>query len=893
MNFAKNARFPTPILHLLNLNQMKRTLLVLFLLLSALGNLQAQNPSYPWFNEKLPLEERVDLLIDAMTIEEKVSQMMDESPAIERLGVPQYHWWNECLHGVARAGLATVYPQAIALAATFDEEALYQSATIISDEARAKHHHAVRSGQRGQYQGLTFWSPNINIFRDPRWGRGQETYGEDPYLSGRMGCAFVRGLQGDNPEFYKLVATAKHFAVHSGPEYERHTFDARVSDYDLWDTYLPAFRMLVKEAGVHSVMCAYNRFEGEPCCGSDKLELRILRDYWKFPGYIVSDCGAITDFYRSHKVEPDAESASADAVKNGTDLECGSNYQKLTESIRRGLIAEEEIDAALRRLFLARFKLGMFTPDAQNPYASIPYSVVDCESHRRDALEMARKSIVLLKNQDRLLPLSRNLRKIALIGPAADDSVSLLGNYNGTPGHRVTILEGLRNKCGSQTEIVYKKGVNFLDNKLFEPFEMEKLFSNGGHPGLKAEYFNNTALQGQPLLTRVERTVDFEGSEDDEIAPGIRAQNISVRWSGTFTAPKTQTYTFQVSGDDGYRLYIDGKKVIDDFKEHEETTARYEMTAEEGRSYDIRLEYFQGSQGAAIHFSCGKNQATDYAKLAVEVADADVILFAGGISPLLEGEEMKIDVPGFYKGDRTSIALPAVQTEMIKALEATGKPVVLILQTGSALATPWESENLPALLNVWYGGQEIGSAVADVLFGDYNPAGRLPITFYKSDADLPDYHDYAMRGRTYRYFDKEPLYPFGYGLSYTSFRYSDLKAPRQIQTGKDLKISCNVTNTGERDGDEVVQLYVSHPRTYSVTPIRSLKGFKRIHLKKGESRKVEFSLTPRDLGLVNDAGRLIENPSRISLFIGGGQPGHAEGAATEVRLTGQSIVFDY
>lgn len=872
---------------------MKRILTLLLFLSCAFGQVDAQNPPHPWFDEALPIEKRVDLLIDAMTVEEKIGQMMDDSPAIERLGVPRYYWWNECLHGVGRAGLATVYPQAIALAATFDEEALYRSATIISDEARAKHHHAVALGQREQYLGLTFWSPNVNIFRDPRWGRGQETYGEDPYLSGRMGCAFVRGLQGNDPEFYKLVATAKHFAVHSGPEYERHTFDAWVSDYDLWDTYLPAFRMLVKEAGVHSVMCAYNRFEGKPCCGSDKLELRILRDYWKFPGYIVSDCGAIKDFYKTHRVSADAATASATAVKSGTDIECGSSYQSLTESLRRGLISEAQIDSALRRLFYARFRLGMFTSDDRNPYASIPYSIVDCEAHRRDALEMARKSIVLLKNEEGLLPLPKNLRKIAVIGPAANDSVSLLGNYNGTPGHRVTILEGIRNRCGSDTEVVYRQGVNFLDNILFEPFELGALLSYEGAPGLKAEYFGNVDFRGQPLVTRMEREIDFEGSEGDEIAPGVRAHDISVRWTGTFTAAENKTYTFKVSGDDGYRLYIDGKKVIDDFKAHEETTSTYDLPAEQGRSYDIRLEYFQGSQGAAIRFFCGENRETDYVKLALEVADADVILFVGGISPLLEGEEMKIDLPGFYRGDRTSIALPAVQTEMMKALEATGKPVVLIMQTGSALATPWESENLPALLNVWYGGQSVGSAVADVLFGDYNPAGRLPITFYGSDADLPDYDNYSMQGRTYRYFEGTPLYPFGFGLSYTSFDYSNLQVPERLRTGQNLKISCDVVNTGERDGDEVIQLYVTHPETYSITPIRSLKGFKRIHLKKGECRKVEFTLTPRDLGLVNDAGRLVENPAPVTVFVGGGQPGYSEGVTAQVLLTGASIVFDY
>lgn len=871
-------------------NLMKRILFTAALFTA--GTLSAQPSDQPWFDESRPIEQRVDLLINAMTLEEKVGQMMDNAPAVDRLGIPRYHWWNECLHGVARAGVATVYPQAIALAATFDDDALYRSAVIISDEARAKHHHFVSLGQRGKDQGLTFWSPNVNIFRDPRWGRGQETYGEDPYLTGRMGMAFVRGLQGNDPEFYKTVATAKHFAVHSGPEYERHTFDAWVSEYDLWDTYLPAFRNLVKDAGVYSVMCAYNRFEGKPCCGSEKLELKILRDYWNFDGYIVSDCGAITDFYKTHKTSPDAPTASAEAVKSGTDLECGPSYRSLTEAVRKGQIPEKDLDAALKRLFYARFKLGMFTPDARNPFAAIPFSTVDNDAHKQDALDMARKSVVLLKN-DGVLPLSKNLRKIAVVGPAANDSISLLGNYNGMPSRRTTILEGIRNKCGTNTEIVYRQGVNLLDNVVFEEEDWAALISNSGKSGLKAEYFDNMDFKGAPVLTRTEQKINFEGFESDEIAPGVKARNISVRWTGDFVPAETKAYTFRVSGDDGFRLFIDGRKVIDDFRFHGEKTLEYTFDAEKGRRYDVRLEYFQGTQGAVIRFLCGETSRTDYVKLALELADADAIIFAGGISPLLEGEEMQVDFPGFYKGDRTTIALPTVQTELMKALEATGKPVVFVMQTGSAIATPWESENLPAILNAWYGGQAVGTAVADVLFGDYNPAGRLPVTFYRSDADLPDYRDYSMRGRTYRYFDKEPLYPFGYGLSYTHFTYSDLKVPAKVQTAKELTVSVRVTNDGPRDGDEVVQLYVSHPERYVATPIRSLKGFRRIHLKQGESRTVEFHLSPRDLGVTSDHGQLVENPGTMKLFVGGGQPGYSEGQHAEVEIKGKAFDMGY
>jgi beta-glucosidase len=861
--------------------------LALAVLLPGAQSLSAQNQ--PWFNESYSIEQRVDMLIGAMTLEEKVSQMIDEAAPVERLGIPQYNWWNEALHGVARAGLATVYPQAIGLAATFDQEAMLHSATIISDEARAKYHDYIRRGERGKYQGLTFWSPNINIFRDPRWGRGQETYGEDPYLTGRMGVAFVNGLQGDNPNYYKLVATAKHYAVHSGPEYQRHVFDAWPSDYDLWDTYLPAFRTLVKEAGVLSVMCAYNRFEGYPCCGSDMLQHQILRGLWDFNGYIVSDCGAITDFYRTHLNNRDAASASAAGVRAGTDLECGPSYMALIEAVKTGQITEDELDVSLRRLFYARFKLGMFSPDDKNPYAQIPYSVVDSDPHREDALAMARKSIVLLKNEANTLPLAKNIRKIAVVGPAAADSVALLGNYNGTPSHRTTILEGIQRKVGKKTKVVYKQGTGYLSSDVFEPVELTAVMSSDGKPGLTANYFAGIGFEGEPLLTRLENEVNFDGYESDDIASGLKAKEISVRWTGDFLPTETKEYTFTLSGDDGFRLFIDDEPVIDQWYSRGEHSAEGTFKATAGRKYSIRLEYYQQIQGAVIRFACGETVKADYAKLASEVADADVIIFAGGISPQLEGEEMPVDVEGFYRGDRTSIALPAVQTEMMKALHATGKPVVFVMQTGSALGVTWEDENLPAILNVWYGGQDIGVALADVLFGDYNPAGRLPVTFYRSDDDLPGYFDYTMRGRTYRYFDGTPLYPFGHGLSYSEFAYSELKAPRRSATGREVEVSVKVTNTSQRDGDEVVQLYITHPfNDGEANPICALKGFRRIHLRAGETREVTLTLTPEDMSLVDARGDLVQKAAPVTLWVGGGQPGFsANGIMTQMTLTGE------
>lgn len=850
-----------------------KTRYYVFLVLSCLGLTSLSAQLLP-----LPVGDRayVDSLISQMTVDEKISQMMNDAPAIERLGIPAYNWWNECLHGVARAGLATVYPQAIALAATFDDEALLHAATLISDEARAKHHEAVRRGQRGIYQGLTYWSPNINIFRDPRWGRGQETYGEDPYLTSRMGLAFVRGLQGDDPEHLKLVATAKHFAVHSGPEYERHRFNATPGRYDLADTYLPAFRALVQQGNVASVMCAYNRLDGEPCCGSNALQVELLRERWGFKGYIVSDCGAIDDFYKYHKIYPDAKTASAKAVRAGTDLECGGSYRALKEALREGRLTEEDLDISLRRLFLARRKLGLFSPPGADPYANIPYSVVDSEEHRQDALDMARKCMVLLKNEHNTLPLSKQLRKIAVVGPAADDSVSLLGNYSGTPGRVTTLLQGIRRKVGPGVEVVYEKGVNLTDDCLFYPVDLWQRMYYGGRQGVRAEYFDNIGLDGAPVLSRRETRVGFRGGVTDEIAPGIKAAWMSARWTGDFLPQESRTFTLRVSGDDGFRLFVNGQKVIDHFTYHEEMADAYTFDVEKGKKYTLCLEYFQGDQGAAISMEGGYVKNTDYEELASRLADADAIIFAGGISPRLEGEEMPVDLPGFYKGDRTTIDLPQVQTRLMQALHKTGKPVIFVMQTGSALAVKWEAEHLPAIVNAWYGGQAMGDAVADVLFGDYNPAGRLPVTFYRSDADLPPYEDYSMAGRTYRYFDKEVLFPFGFGLSYSAFRYSNLRLPSKIKAGRPLEVEVDVCNTGQRDGEEVVQLYVTHSTTAYRTPRCALKGFQRIALKKGESRTLRFVLPAESLQVISEEGTALQVPEKLLIFVGGGQPRSAE-----------------
>ena len=845
----------------------------------------------PWLNESLPLEQRVQALIKQMTLTEKIQQMMNDAPAIERLHIPQYNWWNECLHGVARAGIATVYPQAIALAATFDSEAMKKSASIIADEAVAKHYEFVRQGKRGIYQGLTFWSPNINIFRDPRWGRGQETYGEDPYLTSQMGISFVNGLQGDNPDFYKLIATAKHFAVHSGPESKRHVFNAEPSTFDLYDTYLPAFKALVKEGKVASIMCAYNRLDGLPCCGNKSLLVDILKKKWGFNGYIVSDCGAIDDFYRIHKTSQDASEASTQAIRAGTDLECGNSYQEIGDAVKKGYLSEKEIDESLGRLFTARFKLGMFTSTDKNPYSKITYSVVDSKLHQQDALAMAQKSIVLLKNDHNTLPLSKKIKKIAVVGPCADDSVSLLGNYNGFPSKRVTILQGIQEKLGKSTEIVFEQGINLLDDKLFFPVD---IVSSLKENGFKAEYFKNIKLEGLPVVSRTEKVIHFKGDTNKEIAPGLKAAWVSVRWTAQFIPDSTTDFTFKISGDDGFRLFVNNQKVMDHFSYHEEMTDFYTFKTEKGKKYELCLEYFQGDQGASISFEGGFIRQTNFELIADNLKEVDAIIFVGGISPTLEGEEMPVNTHGFCDGDRTTISLPEVQTRMMKALVKSNKPVIFIMQTGSALSVNWEQENIPAILNVWYGGQSIGTAVADVIFGDFNPAGRLPITFYKSEEDLPLFDDYSMKGRTYRYFEKEPLYPFGYGLSYSKFKYTKLKTIKVSPTGREVMVVVTVKNIGSVDGDEVAQLYIKHEKTDLTSPRCALKGFKRKFIRKGEQSEITFKLTPEDLSLVNEYGDLIQQPEKISIFVGGGQPNFEtmkSGVKTKIQLKGDFFLF--
>jgi len=710
---------------------------------SIAGALPAQTPDY--LNQDLPFERRVNDLVGRMTLEEKVSQMKDVAPAIERLGIPEYNWWNEALHGVARSGLATSFPQAIGLAATWDDSLIFQMATVISDEARAKHHEYVRAGSRQRYQGLTFWSPNINLFRDPRWGRGQETYGEDPFLTGRLAVQFIRGMQGDDPKYLKTVATVKHFAVHSGPEPERHSFDAVVSERDLRESYLPHFAAGIREGGAYSLMCAYNRVDGKAACGSDMLLEGILRGEWGFSGYVVSDCGAIDDIYLRHKVVATGAEAAALAVKTGTDLECGRVYTNLVDAVKQGLITEQEIDTAVKRLFLARFKLGMFDSPDRVRWAQIAYGVLDRPTHRELARRVARESIVLLKNAGGVLPLRKDLATLAVLGPNADQWRMLLGNYNGMPADPVTPLRGIREAVGRETRVLYARGADLAD----------------GFPGTDG--------------------------------PSVPAETLAVE-----------------------------------------------------------------------------------AVKAARQADA-VVLFLG-LTARLEGEEMRVELEGFRGGDRTRIDLPAAQERLLERIVAVGKPTVLVLLNGSALAVSWAQQHVPAIVEAWYPGQAGGTAIADVLFGDYNPGGRLPVTFYKSVDDLPPFDDYRMEGRTYRFFKGTPLYPFGYGLSYTSFAYKQLRTSAGTLRADDtLTVRVDVTNTGQREGDEVVQLYVRHLGSRVTRPREDLRGYRRVTLRPGETRTVQFPLVAASLAYWNpDSHRWVVEDEPVEIAVAS--------AAADLRL---------
>lgn len=847
----------------------------ILILISLWCTAQNKNPKFPFQNTDLTFEERVENLVGQLTLEEKVAQMLNAAPAIPRLGIPAYDWWNETLHGVARTPFkTTVFPQAIAMAATFDKNSLFKMADYSALEGRAIYNKAVELNRTNErYLGLTYWTPNINIFRDPRWGRGQETYGEDPYLTAALGDAFVKGLQGDDPKYLKAAACAKHYAVHSGPESLRHTFDVDVTPYELWDTYLPAFKKLVTNSKVAGVMCAYNAFRTQPCCASDILMNDILRNQWKFAGYVTSDCWAIDDFFKNHKTHPDAASASADAVLHGTDIDCGTDaYKSLVQAVKNGQITEKQIDVSVKRLFMIRFRLGMFDPVSMVKYAQTPSSVLESEEHKEHALKMARQSIVLLKNEKNTLPLSKKLKKIVVLGPNADNSISILGNYNGTPSKLTTVLEGIKEKVGPETQVVYEKAINFTNDTLLVYKDLKSRYSYEGKQGFKAEYFNNNTLSGNPETIRTESEINNFWQEGEMVTKNIKANHFSARYTTNFKADEDGSITFEIAADDGYRFIVDGKEVIDAWGKNRWGAKTYKLQTKKDSVYKLVLEYWQGEGKAEVSLQTGNFIRTDFANLIERHKNADAFIFAGGISPQLEGEEMPVDAPGFNGGDRTSILLPEVQTRLLKALQSSGKPVVFLMMTGSAIAVPWEAENIPAILNIWYGGQAAGTASADVIFGDYNPAGRLPVTFYKDDSDLPSFVDYKMDNKTYRYFKGTPLYGFGYGLSYTEFKYIGLKTPAKIKKGQPASISVKVTNTGKAEGEEVAQLYLVNRNTSIKSPLKSLKGFERFNLKPGQSTVVNFTLSPEDLSYVTESGDLKPYEGKIQIAIGGCQP---------------------
>ena len=870
---------------------MRKVYCLVFMLNFLALNTFAQE-KFAYKNPNLTTEQRVNDLVSRMTIEEKISQLMDSSPAIDRLAVPEYNWWNESLHGVARAGYATVFPQSISIASSWDRQLIFDVANAISDEARAKHHEYLRRGQHGMYQGLTFWSPNVNIFRDPRWGRGHETYGEDPFLTSQLGLQYVTGLQGTDEKYFKVIATAKHYAVHSGPEPSRHLFNAETSDIDLYETYLPAFRTLVKEGHVYSVMGAYNRFRGESASASPFL-FHILRNDWGFKGYIVSDCGAVTDIWKYHKITSDAATASALAVKTGLDLECGSSYKSLKEALDRKLLTEADIDITIKRLFTARFKLGMFDPEEIVPYAQIPFSVNNNSAHDFLARVASQKSIVLLKNQNNILPLSKEIKTVAVIGPNANDVQSLWGNYSGIPSNPVTVLKGIKNKLEPQAKVLYAKGTD-LAKGVPEMTVIPSIYlqNENGVQGLTAEYFDNKECQGKPLFTRIDDNIDFHWDMDTP-DPRMKMGNYSVKWTGYIVAPKTGLYNISEWSKPFMTIEIETGKTSGGKNNHHPRIRPQKMQLEAGKKYKIEVKY-QNTYGDAIAQLLWSEPQEDVLKEAVQIANqADAVVLVLGLNERLEGEEMKVEADGFEGGDRTSLNLPANQEELMKAIMATGKPVTLVLINGSALSINWANDNVPAILTAGYPGQQGGNAIADVLFGDYNPAGRLPVTYYKSVDQLPPFENYDMKGRTYRYFQKKPLYPFGFGLSYTKFKYSNLKLPANVSAEKDFEVLVDVTNIGDRDGDEVVELYVKDEKASTPRPIVQLEGFERINLKKGETKTVSFTITPRQLSLINKKGQRVVEPGWFTISVGGKQPdGSQDNQNGRINVTGKVVSLE-
>ena len=819
----------------------------------------------PYQNPNLSAAQRADDLLSRLTLEEKVSLMMDTSPAIERLGIPQFQWWNEALHGVGRNGFATVFPITMAMAASWDDALLHQVFTAVSDEARVKAQQAKRSGDIKRYQSLSFWTPNINIFRDPRWGRGQETYGEDPYLTAKMGLAVVRGLQGMTyngkwivDSYKKLLACAKHFAVHSGPEWNRHTFNIEnLPERDLWETYLPAFKSLVQEGKVAEVMCAYQRIDGQACCAQTRYEQQILRDEWGFDGLITSDCGANRDFLpKWHNVAKDGAEASAKAVLSGTDVECGSEYKNLPAAVRRGDIKEADLDKSLRRLLIARFELGDFDSDDLNPWTKIPENVVASKEHKQLAYEMALKSIVLLQNKNNVLPLGN--QDIVVMGPNANDSVMMWGNYSGYPTRTITALEGIREK----SRVKYIQGCGLTRNEQFES-RFSQLITPLGASGMQIIYWNNTEMKGEPAaIVDTKSPIRLSNGGNTVFAPGVNLENISARLDATFKPTKDETLIFNISGDDKIRLIVNSDTIVDIWKvRHRIQGGKKELNVKAGEHYRIQIDYVQETGYGALNFDIQHKISPTNAELLAQIGNTETIIFVGGIAPSLEGEEMKVSEPGFKGGDRTSIELPQAQRDVLRMLHEAGKKVIFINCSGGAIALTPELDTCDAILQWWYAGEMGGTALAEVLFGDQSPSGKLPVTFYKSTDELPDFLDYTMKNRTYRYYTGEALFPFGYGLSYTTF---DISKP----VYKNNNVQVSVKNTGSSTGSETVQVYIRNLADKE-GPLKTLRAYQQVTLTPGQSKTISIPLPRKSFELWDaktNTMRVV--PGRYEIMVG-------------------------
>ncbi|HXR32748.1 MAG TPA: glycoside hydrolase family 3 C-terminal domain-containing protein [Verrucomicrobiae bacterium] len=854
----------------------------------------------PYLNPALPIDQRVNDLISRMTLEEKASQLVNQARAIPRLQVPAYDWWSESLHGVLLNG-TTEFPEPIGLASTFDVPAIHTMAVVISTEGRIKHVQAVRAGHSDIFEGLDFWAPNINIFRDPRWGRGQETYGEDPFLTARMGVAFVTGMQGDDPRYYRTISTPKHYAVHSGPETTRHTADVTISKHDMLDTYLPAFRATVTEGKADSVMCAYNSINGQPACANEFLLEDQLRGKWGFQGYVVSDCEAVRNIFNGHHFKPTQAEASAISLQRGMDNECIDFTAKVTDdhdyapyvaAVKQGFLKESEIDVALRRLFTARMKLGMFDPPEMVPYTKIDEKLLDGPEHRTLARKLANESIVLLKN-DGILPLKTSGVKIAVVGPLADQTPVLLGNYNGIPTHTVSVLDGLRAEFPG-AQIRYVPGTQFL-SKEASPVPAG-LLSTDGQPGVHANYYSlndmfallGTAAPPSPLASRIEPGL---GLSTGSLPPEVAGKNlVVVVWEAILTPHATGDYNFGLRGDGFFRVSLNGTPVTMAFNTNGAETKLGRVHFEEGKTYALKVEYGLNQHASeAPRLVWSKREPHPAPEAIAAAKDADVVVAVLGITSELEGEEMLVSEDGFKGGDRTSLDLPKPEQDLLEGVASAGKPVVVVLLNGSALSVNWAKEHASAILEAWYPGEEGGAAIAQTLAGVNNPSGRLPVTFYTGVDQLPPFEDYAMANRTYRYFTGTPLYPFGYGLSYSKFAYSNVKlSGKELRAGDPLNVDADVKNTSQQEGDEVVELYLTFPKLPGA-PIRALRGFTRVHIRAGETTHVRLALNPRDLSYVNEAGDRIIAPGSYTLSIGGGQPGTAAPVVESAfSITGQT-----